>query len=117
MENLIEKYKDRLPKAYLDFLSKNQFFEGDLKEEFGYVALWDFKGLHEAWEGYGFQDRLGGDWFPIGSNLGDEIIAIKIKSPTQGLFYIPFIPMSAEYANPYCDDFAELYNAIENTTR
>ena len=87
MENLIEKYKDRLPKTYLDFLSKNQSFEGDLKEGLGYVVLWDVKDLHEAWEGYKFQDSLGDELFPIGSNGGGEIIAIKIKSPnitTQG---------------------------------
>jgi hypothetical protein len=117
MENLIEKYKDRLPKTYLDFLSKNQSFEGNLKEEFGYVALWDTKALHEAWGGYKFQDFLGDEWFPIGSNGGGEIIAIKINSLIQGLFYIPFIPMLAEYATPYCDDFAKLYNTIEHITR
>ena len=36
---------------------------------------------------------------------------------TQGLFYIPFIPMSAEYATPCCDNFAKLYNAIVHTIR
>ncbi len=117
MENLVEKYKNRLPETYLDFLSKNQSFEGDSGEELGYVAIWDLKYLHEAWDGYKFQDYFGDEWFPIGSNLGGEIIAIKIKSPNQGLFYIPFIPMSDEYANPYCDNFTKLYNAIKYSTR
>ena len=112
MENLIEKYKDNLPKPYLDFLVRNKSFEGDLGNEFGYVHLWDVKELKESWIGYKFQEYLGDEWFPIGSNLGGEIIAIKISSPNKELFYIPFIPMSSKYAKLYCDDFSRLYNSI-----
>jgi hypothetical protein len=113
MENLIEKYKNRLPNSYLEFISKNQEFEGPLGEEFGYVNLWDVGALHEAWEGYKFQDNLSDQWFPIGSNRGGEIIVIDLSSDEKELFYIPFITQSELDADYYCDDFSELYDAVK----
>jgi hypothetical protein len=104
MENLIEKYKNRLPNSYLEFISKNQEFEGPLGEEFGYVNLWDVGALHEAWEGYKFQDNLSDQWFPIGSNRGGEIIVIDLSSDEKELFYIPFITQSELDADYYGDD-------------
>jgi len=113
MKSLIEKYKDNLPEAYLDFISRNESFQGDLGNDFGYVRLWNIKELQESWEGYKFQENLGDEWFPIGSNLGGEIIAIKTSSLTKEIFYIPFIPMSDKHAKPYCDSFSKLYDVIK----
>ena len=113
MDNLIEKYKDRLPKSYLDFIRKNKRFEGYLGENLGYVALWDIKELHESWEGYNIDEFLTERWFPIGSNLGGELIVIDTTLPTKGLFYIPFITMSDSDAINYCNDFSILYDAIK----
>jgi hypothetical protein len=68
MKNLIDKYKDKLPESYLEFITKNENFFGYIDDEFGYVHLWDISELHEAWETLGIRDRLDNTWFPIGSN-------------------------------------------------
>jgi hypothetical protein len=101
----------------LEFISKNQEFEGPLGEEFGYVNLWDVGALHEAWEGYKFQDNLSDQWFPIGSNRGGEIIVIDLSSDEKELFYIPFITQSELDADYYGDDFSELYDAVKQYLR
>ena len=113
MENLIEKYKDKLPESYLDFISKNKKFEGDLGEGCGYGVIWDLKELYDSWEGYRFDEFLSKRWFPVGSNLGGEIIAIDTTSPNKELFYIPFITMADKDAEPYCESFAVLYDVIK----
>ena len=116
MENLIEKYKDKLPESYLDFIDKHNGFNGDLGDELGYVILWDRKELHESWYGYNFDEFLGEKWFPIGSNGSDELIVINISSIKQALFSTPFIPMSDEEAIEYCDNFSLLFDAIKNVS-
>ena len=113
MENLIEKYRDKLPESYLDFISKNKRFVGDLGDELGYGAIWDLKELHDSWDGYHFNEFLSKKWFPVGSNLGGEIIAIDTTSPEKELFYLPFITMGDKDAELYCANFSVLYDAIK----
>ena len=113
MENLIEKYKDRLPESYLKFISENKKFSGYLDDEFGNVMLWDIQELNDAWRDLGIGENLGTGWFPIGSNGGGEMIVIELASSAKELFYIPFIPLSEECADFYCEDFSTLYDAIK----
>jgi hypothetical protein len=113
MENLIEKYKDRLPVSYLEFISKNQKFEGDLGDEYGYVVLWDIKMLSQIYDSIcKNHDNIGKDYFPIGSNGGGENICIKLTSLTKELFFIDAISISDECAIPFCESFDKLYTAI-----
>lgn len=86
MEDIIEKYKDRLPVSYLEFISKDQEFEEYLGDKFGYVNLWNLGALHKAWEGYKFRENLDENWFPIGSNRGGEIIVMDLSSDTNEYF-------------------------------
>lgn len=111
MENLI----DKLPKAYLEFVSENKRFYGDLGKEFGYVDIWETGFLTSVFDMIcSAFDSMGKDWFPIGSDGGDEIICIKLASPAKELFYIPGISISDEDATFYCSDFSKLYNAIKH---
>ena len=89
MENVIEKYKDKLPKSYLSFISKNKRICGYIDGEYGYVDLWDAHELQEVWISLEIQDNLDGDWFPIGSNGGGEMIVINLASSDKELFFIP----------------------------
>jgi hypothetical protein len=114
MENIFEQYKDKLPKSYLEFLSEMGSFEGFTDNiELGYIALWTTEELNDFRKTS--EEFLGGDWFPVGSNGGGEMIVIKLDSLTKELFYIPFIPMSEEYAESFCDDFSIIYDAIKRT--
>jgi hypothetical protein len=117
MENLIEKYKDRLPrlpKSYLDFITKNKRFYGDIGHDLGYVDVWDISILNNVFDSIcGSFDSMGKDWFPIGSNGGGETMCIRLSSPSKELFYIPAISTSDEHAEFFCKDFSVLYNAIK----
>jgi hypothetical protein len=114
MKNLLEKYKDKLPESYLEFMSENKRFYGDLGEEFGYVDIWEIGFLTSVFDTIcNAFDSMGRDWFPIGSDGGDEIICIKLVSPDKELFCIPGISISDEDAAFYCDNFSKLYNAIK----
>ncbi|MBC7878597.1 MAG: SMI1/KNR4 family protein [Anaerolineales bacterium] len=115
MNNLIEKYKDQLPELYLDFLRNEDGFSGYLDDELGYVSLWNLSELVDSWNGYEVIKDLGEDWFPIGSNGGGEMIAIKLSSENAELFFIPFIGWSGDEDWFYCDDFSILYNAINES--
>jgi hypothetical protein len=114
MENLIDKYKDRLPDSYLEFISKNQEFEGDLGDELGYVVLWDVNLLSQIFELIcEHHDNIGRDYFPIGSDGGGENICIKLTASSKELFYIHSISTSDKDAIFFCDSFDKLYNAVE----
>ena len=116
MDYLIEKYKNRLPKSYLIFISENKRFYGYLDDKHGYIALWDINELQESWSALEIQDNLGENWFPIGSNGGGEMIVINLASSDKELCFIPYIGMKEENADYYCDDFSELYEAITRNT-
>lgn len=114
MEKLIEKYKDRLPESYLEFILENKRFCGDLGEEFGYVDIWEIGFLTSVFDTIcNAFDSMGRDWFPIGSNGGDETICINLISPAKELFYIPGISISDEDATLYCSSPSKLFNAIK----
>ena len=112
MENIVDKYRNKLPDSYLKFLSEFGSFEGFTdNEELGYISLWTIQELNDAIKNS--EEFLGINWFPIGSNGGGEMIVIKINSANKEVFYIPFIPMSEDYAEFLCDDFSVMYDAIK----
>ena len=114
MENLIERYKDRLPESYLKFISENRRFSGYLDDEFGSVSLWDLNFLNQVFDVIcEYHDNIGKDYFPIGSDGGGDNICIKLTSPTKELFFIESISISDEYARFYCDNFEKLYSAVK----
>lgn len=114
MENLIEKYKDKLPDSYLDFIAKNERFYSYIGEEFGYVDLWEIDFLSQIFDTIcENHDNLGKDYFPIGSDGGGNTLVIKMTSPTKGLFFIESISLSDENAIFYCDNFEKLHDAIK----
>jgi hypothetical protein len=113
MQNLIEKYQDRLPKSYLEFMSANKRFSGYLNDEMGYVDIWDKTILHEVFESICEQfEGMGRDWFPIGSNGGGETICIRLTSSLKELYFIPAISISDQHADLYCGSFSQIYEAI-----
>lgn len=114
MENLIAKYKAKLPDSYLSFIARNERFTDYLGEEFGYVDIWDFDILNETFDlACENHDNLGKDYFPIGSDGGGETICIDLASGTGKLFFIEAISISDENAVYFCDSFDKLYNAIK----
>jgi hypothetical protein len=116
MSIVIERYKERLPKSYLEFISKEQRFFGIVGGDFNcYVDIRDAKQIDELWNGYEFPEFLDNDWFPIGSDGGGEMIAIKLTSDEQELYFLPFIGMSSEEPVYFCESFSSLYEAIKIT--
>ena len=113
MEDIIEKYRDRLPESYLKFILENKRFYRYLDAEYGYIDLWDINELHECWSTLKIQNKLGENWFPIGSDGGGEMIVINLASSEKELCFIPFIEMKEESADYYCDDFSKLYELIK----
>ncbi|MEP7134319.1 MAG: SMI1/KNR4 family protein [Chloroflexota bacterium] len=113
MENLIEKYKDKLPASYLEFISTSQRFYGYIGNEFGYVDLWEIDFLSQVFDVIcKYHDNLGKDYFPIGSDGGGNNIVIKLTSPKKELFLIESISTSDEYAIFFCDNFEKLFDSV-----
>jgi hypothetical protein len=116
MSEVIEKYKNKLPKSYLDFISKEKRFFGVLGGDFDcYIDVWDESQMDEMWNGYKFSECLDDIWFPIGSNGGGEMIAIRLTAEKRELFFLPFIGMSREEPIYFCESFSSLYEAMKIT--
>lgn len=87
IKDIEEKFKITLPKNYIEYISKNNGFSGDLNGE--YCDLWKLEDIISLNEEYKVQE-----FFPnliyFGSNGGDEAYAFD-KSNNMCIVSISFI--------------------------
>jgi SMI1 / KNR4 family (SUKH-1) len=105
-------FRTALPRSYVEFIESHKGWEGDLRNDIGYVVVWNRQTLQEYWSDCEMAECLSDRWFPFGSNGGGEMLCFDLSSGTDRVFLIPFIGMSDDVAMPWCDSFSDVATAI-----
>ena len=91
------------PKSYKEFLLQRDGGEGPIGED-GYIALWPVESIAKNREEYGFATFLP-DFIPIGSNGGDEALALQFAGNSVWFGYVPWVDLNAASFRRIADDF------------
>ncbi len=92
-------------------------FEGDLGDDIGYVRIWSPSEVDESYERYEMAESLSSEWFPVGTNMGGEMIAINVGAQDSALYLLPFLGMSDEIPILRCQSYEELIAAVRAHAR
>ena len=111
MASFYRSHAARLPADYVSFLESHAPYEGDLGDVLGYVRLWSPGEIDESYIGHEMEEFLSSGWFPIGSNMGGEMLVLNLASGSESVYRLPFIGMSDEEPWLLCESYSELINA------
>ena len=89
-----------LPKGFLDFFEEAN--GAYITSDEGYITLWSLTDMIQLNKEYEVTESAP-NFFIFGTDGGGE--AFAIKKDTGGIYQIPFIGMSEEYAMFICNDF------------
>ncbi|WP_221033324.1 SMI1/KNR4 family protein [Actomonas aquatica] len=112
---MADRYLDKrleLPSAYVEFIESCDGWEGDLGEKIGYVVIWSKETIQDRWQSYQMDEFMSDEWFPFGSDGGDEMLCFDLRRGDDSVFTLPYIGMSAEEPIPKCDSFSTISSAI-----
>jgi hypothetical protein len=116
MNNRYSECRSKLPQSYSEHIERNNGFEGDLGEEFGYIVIWNKEAIQNRWDDYEMSQYLSDFWFPFGSDGGGEMLCFDLRRSDDAVYCIPYVGMSDDEAIHKYVSFATISQKIlENT--
>ena len=113
MNDLYLEKKAILPPSYVEHIEAYNGWEGDPGDGIGYIVVWDKETIQDRWESYEMAEHLGEDWFPFGSNGGDEMMCFDLRAGGDTVFWLPYIGMADETPLLRFDSFTQLARKIK----
>ena len=114
---LMEKFGDRIPKDYLDFMATCNGCETEIPVNPWWLIVWAAESIIDRWNGYEMEEYIPG-FMAFGSNGGDEMYVFHLESNDPNKVYMmPYIGMEPDQAIPVADNFRALIEmtVVSNT--